>query len=230
MKTGKYMVLAIAVVALTVGLLSPRSARTQETSEDALFDNLEITAAAETERKILEAQNRAQEDHRRAQEEHRRAMDVHHRKIREMSMGSIGKGHQPHERNLRQQIAESAAAIRDAKDESARADATERLTEVLNQCFEEDMQVRAKELESIAARLQQLQQQLDRRRAKKQEIIDLQVKVAVNEADGLGFFGQQPVGNFNFDIATPVFVTAPQPAAWPTPPVPVTEPATAIPQ
>ena len=227
MKTGVYTLLALAVVALSVGLLSPRSARTQEASADAAFEAPDAFAAEEAEWKILEAQKRAQEDQRRAQEEHRRAMEVHHRKIREMSMG---KGHQPHQRNLRQQIAESAAAIRDAKDESARAEASKRLTTAIDQCFEEDMEVRAKELESIAARLQQLQQQLDRRRAKKQEIIDLQVKVAVNEADGLGFFGQPPVGNFNFEIATPVFVTAPQPAAWPTPPVPVTEPATAIPQ
>ena len=32
--------------------------------------------------------------------------------------------------------------------------------------------------------------QLDRRREKKSEIIDLQAKVAINEADGLGFYGQ----------------------------------------
>ena len=38
--------------------------------------------------------------------------------------------------------------------------------------------------------MQKLRAQLDRRREKKQEIIELQLKLAVNEADGLGFFGE----------------------------------------
>jgi hypothetical protein len=223
MKLETHTKIALVAGALTIGALSPRAARTQDRTDDVVTEAVDAAAdpygnAQEAHRQSQEAHRRAQEDHRRTLEEHRRIQEQFRGKNRKPPIGSL------------QQIAESAAEIRDAKDEAARAAATKELTNLLDQCFELDMQGRAKELENIAARLQQLQQQLDRRRAKKQEIIDLQVKVAVNEADGLGFFGQHPVGNFNFDIATPVFVTAPQPAAWPTPRVPVTEPATAIPR
>jgi hypothetical protein len=62
-------------------------------------------------------------------------------------------------------------------------------------------------LEGIAARLQKLQAQLDRRREKKQEIIDLQVKLAVNEAEGLGFFSQSSGRGMNVDVHMPVDMT-----------------------
>jgi hypothetical protein len=55
--------------------------------------------------------------------------------------------------------------------------------------FDEDMKVREGELSKLEERLNKLRAQLDRRRKAKGEIIQLEVKVLVNEAEGLGFVG-----------------------------------------
>jgi hypothetical protein len=84
-------------------------------------------------------------------------------------------------------LSQAAEKVRDAKDEASKAEATAELTRLVEKHFEEDMQIREKELESIAARVEKLKAQLARRREKKQDIVDLQVKVVINDADGLGF-------------------------------------------
>jgi hypothetical protein len=94
---------------------------------------------------------------------------------------------------MESQIREAAAALRGAADEQQKADATKRLGELLNAYFEEDVRRRETELAQIEERVKKLREQLNRRREKKQEIIDLQMKVALNEADGLGFFSR-PAG------------------------------------
>jgi phosphoenolpyruvate-protein kinase (PTS system EI component) len=100
-------------------------------------------------------------------------------------------------------IREAAASVRDAKDEAARAAAMAQLHSQLDQYFEQDMQSRNKEMQDIEARLQRLRAQLDRRHQKKSEIIDLQAKVAINEAEGLGFYGQSKEKEM-FDVRVPV--------------------------
>jgi hypothetical protein len=56
------------------------------------------------------------------------------------------------------------------------------------------MAQRKKELEQLEKRLANLREQLDRRKTKKSEIVDLQMKVLLNEADGLGFFSSSERG------------------------------------
>jgi hypothetical protein len=105
---------------------------------------------------------------------------------------------------LAAKISEAAHAVRDAKDEEARKKATERLSSALDEYFEENMKDRGKELDDIRARLAKLEAQLERRRSKKDEIIDLQMKVALNEADGLGFYSGPQDKTFNFPLPPPM--------------------------
>jgi murein L,D-transpeptidase YcbB/YkuD len=107
------------------------------------------------------------------------------------------------------QIQEAAEFYCDAKDGADKEQALKRLRDLSSKYFEEDMDVRKKELVEIEARLAKLRSQLDRRRAKKDEIVDLQVKVAINEAEGLGFTSA-PRENFKFDVrvAAPVLASA----------------------
>jgi hypothetical protein len=129
-------------------------------------------------------------------------------------------------------IREAAEAVRDAKDDQARSQATAKLREALDAYFSEDMANRAKELQGIQERLQKLQAQLERRRAKKDEIIELAMKNALNDADGLGFYSQPagPRPDFLFPppadryLAPEVRIVNPMP---PGPPVPATPPAPA---
>lgn len=47
---------------------------------------------------------------------------------------------------------------------------------------------REAEVTKVEQRLAKLRELLERRRTKKQEIVELQTKVVINEADGLGFY------------------------------------------
>ena len=87
------------------------------------------------------------------------------------------------------QAAEAVVEARTAADDEVKAQATEKLTGLLEEYFEHDMQRREQELQEVETRLQKLRSQLQRRREMKDEIVDLQIKVVVNEAEGLGFFG-----------------------------------------
>ena len=121
-------------------------------------------------------------------------------------------------------IRKAAEAVRDAKDSQDKEAAQKKLVDTLNKCYDEDMVQREKELKQIEERLAKLRELLERRRAKKQDIIDLQVKVALNEADGLGFYdGDRPGkgggGSFSFEprvraaervIAVPTAAPAPR--------------------
>lgn len=101
-------------------------------------------------------------------------------------------------RRAQDQIRRATAALRGAENDQQKADATKRLNDLLNEYFDEDVKHREGELTRLEERVKNLRAQLDRRRQKKQEIIDLQIKVAANEADGLGMFSQpgpNPPGN-----------------------------------
>jgi hypothetical protein len=85
-------------------------------------------------------------------------------------------------------IQQAAEAVRDAEGPQAKADAQAKLTDYLAKYFDDDMAKREAELKQIEQRLAKLRELLDRRRNSKQEIIELQAKVALNEAEGLGFY------------------------------------------
>lgn len=126
------------------------------------------------------------------------------------------------------EINEQAAKYRDAENEEDKSTALKNLNEVVDKCFEDDMKVREQELASIEERLNKLQAQLDRRRAKKQEIVDLQVKVVINDAEGLGFYSESKGDMFKFRVPMPVVteIAGPweAPASWEaTPPRPAAD-------
>jgi hypothetical protein len=93
----------------------------------------------------------------------------------------------------------AAEAVRDAKDSKEKEDAQKKLADVLSKSYDEDMANREKELAQVEERLKKLRDLLERRRAKKQEIVELQTKVALNEAEGLGFYDGErgPKGPLN---------------------------------
>jgi hypothetical protein len=85
-------------------------------------------------------------------------------------------------------IHQAAEELRDAEGDEAKANAEKKLRNVLTEYFNKDMEQRQKSLEQMQARLEKLKGQLERRRAKEDEIVDLQIKVLINEVEGLGFF------------------------------------------
>ena len=129
------------------------------------------------------------------------------------------------------EVVKAAEKVRDAPDEAAKAAATKELTGLIDKYFEDDMTQREKELEAVTeCGVARLKSQLNRRRSKKDEIVELQVKVAINDADGLGM--NTPPGGFTggpagwmgpspMKIEVPIAIpVAPTNTAVPAPPVP----------
>lgn len=90
------------------------------------------------------------------------------------------------------QIRDATRKLRTADDDATRAEVIDRIEALLNKYFDEDIERRQAELDKVAERLEKLRAQVDLRLQKKQEIVDLQLKVILNEANGLGFFGMSP--------------------------------------
>jgi hypothetical protein len=94
--------------------------------------------------------------------------------------------------DIKSAIRQAAEHLRDAETDEAKTKAEQQLRDLLTKFFNQDLQRRQSELKEMQARLSKLQEQLDRRQTKMDEIIDLQMKVLVNQADGLGFFSDSP--------------------------------------
>lgn len=67
--------------------------------------------------------------------------------------------------------------------------ARKQLMELLSVGFDRDLETRESDLKDLESRVQKLRSQLDKRKAAKQEIIDLRLKTIQNEADGLEYPG-----------------------------------------
>jgi hypothetical protein len=90
--------------------------------------------------------------------------------------------------------------LREAGGEKKKAEITKQLESVIGDVFDMDMKGREAELSKLEARLKKLREQLDRRRQARSEIIQLEVKVLVNEAAGLGFSSQGRSGDFGLQL------------------------------
>ena len=75
----------------------------------------------------------------------------------------------------------------EAKDDKLKGALTDKLKTAVDKCFEADMKGREAELKKLQDRLDKLKAQLEKRRKAKDEIVQLEVKVLTNEAEGLGF-------------------------------------------
>jgi hypothetical protein len=105
-------------------------------------------------------------------------------------MGSTMPGQDAHH-ELQVRLNPVLNRLRDAKDDKQKDAIKGELSKILDSYFEQDMQWRSSEIESIEQRVQRLRNQLQRRRQAKEEILQLQLKVLENEAAGLGFFGRR---------------------------------------
>ena len=75
------------------------------------------------------------------------------------------------------------------------AKVTAELREALGEYFDRDMEFRQKELVEVKKGLVDMSDCLKRRADAKDEIVDLQLQMIVNEAEGLGFFSDADARN-----------------------------------
>lgn len=86
-----------------------------------------------------------------------------------------------------QKLAEATGLLHSSRDEAVRQKATDTIHEQLNAQFDRDLKRREQELADIEARLKALREQVDRRKAARDRIVELRLNTIINEADGLGF-------------------------------------------
>lgn len=77
--------------------------------------------------------------------------------------------------------------LKQAKDEEARKKSLETLSSVVSQLFDEDLKRRESEVGDIRNRAAKLKTLIDKRKESKDRIVDLQLKIQLNEVEGLGF-------------------------------------------
>jgi hypothetical protein len=95
----------------------------------------------------------------------------------------------PHDTSTQSEIGQLIKQLREADEDAKKTEITKQLEAAVTKYFDEDLKGREDELAKLEERLQKLNAQLDRRRKAKGEIIELQMKVLINEAEGLGFAG-----------------------------------------
>lgn len=79
------------------------------------------------------------------------------------------------------------SGFKSAKDDEARKRALDKLSEVVSQIFDEDLKRRESEVNGIRQRVSKLKALIEKRKESKDRIVDLQLKIQLNEVEGLGF-------------------------------------------
>lgn len=85
-------------------------------------------------------------------------------------------------------VAEGQKKLQNAKSEEDQKKATSELRNALSEYFDVDMKTRQQEIDKINTGLKKMEGGLQKRADAKDDIVDLQLQIIVNEAEGLGFF------------------------------------------
>lgn len=96
-------------------------------------------------------------------------------------------------------IQQAVGKYRAAEDDKGKDEAKQAMSAALSEYFDADMKLREEEIRDIEERVKKLQAQLERRREAKSKLVELQLQLLVNEAEGLGFYGRSGFdGPFRF--------------------------------
>lgn len=99
---------------------------------------------------------------------------------------------------MQQAIQKYTAAKTDDEKQAARQE----MSVALLSYFDNDMKSREADIAQIEERIKKLRAQLAERREAKDQIVDLQVQLLINEANGLGFYGNQDSTKSRYVIGT----------------------------
>ncbi|HZZ27066.1 MAG TPA: hypothetical protein VFE46_03585 [Pirellulales bacterium] len=110
---------------------------------------------------------------------------------------STSTGGDPAIAAIRSEIKQLTDQLRQAVDEPTKADLAKQLETAVSKYFDEDLKIRESQLSKLEARVTNLRSQLERRRKAKGDITQLQTKVLINDADGLGFSGASLLDDHN---------------------------------
>jgi len=95
-----------------------------------------------------------------------------------------------HTNSTDSKIRKAVRTLQIAKTDAEKAEATQGISAALSVYFDTDMKQREQDIADIEARVTRLRGQLEKRREAKTKLVELQLQVLVNEAEGLGFYSQ----------------------------------------
>lgn len=84
-------------------------------------------------------------------------------------------------------LQEAIKSLKDSSEPEAQKTATDTIQQQLSEQFDLDLKQREKELADVEAKVKSLREQLDKRKAAREDIIGLRLKTITNDAAGLGF-------------------------------------------
>jgi hypothetical protein len=88
-------------------------------------------------------------------------------------------------------------ALKNAKDDEARAEAEKNLREALQDEYDAMLELHEEQLDKLEAKIEELRGQISKRRSAKSEMVDLYFKMMLHEADGLGWPGRHSQHGLN---------------------------------
>ena len=94
-------------------------------------------------------------------------------------------------------VANLMKKYKQAEEASDKEDIVDELRKQLKEAYDASLASHEKNLEQMEAKLKKLREQLDKRRAAKNKIVDLRIEVLVNEAEGLGWPDKRSSRFFN---------------------------------
>jgi hypothetical protein len=90
---------------------------------------------------------------------------------------------------------EAVDAFKRAKDDETRKKTLAAVSVIVSQIFDEDLKRRESEVNDIRQRVGKLKALIDKRKESKDRIVELQLKIQLNEVEGLGFSVKQSARN-----------------------------------
>ena len=93
----------------------------------------------------------------------------------------------PADQKLAREIADATQQLRDTNDTKQRAAARQRLAELLSTDYDERLRAHGDDLDRLEEQLAQMRKRLEKRRAAKQDMIELRLRVLETEASDLGW-------------------------------------------
>lgn len=100
-------------------------------------------------------------------------------------------------------IQEAIKSLKDSSEPEAQKTATDTIQQQLSEQFDLDLKQREKELADVEAKVKSLREQLDKRKAAREDIISLRLKTITNDAAGLGFPGGSGASEPSEDLLPP---------------------------
>jgi len=116
--------------------------------------------------------------------------ELKYKRVAETRYVSRARSLQFHKNEMKKMIQQIPTLLATAKTEDEKQVMKSDLRKNLLDYFEKELDERESKLKPLEDRVKKLRGQIDKRRAAKEEVVDLQLQLIMNQAEGLGYFSE----------------------------------------